>query len=134
MKSVAEKGFPASLNYAVTRGKGEFSFRFSQLVTAASYSEADVSARPNSLNLFYRPLSGTALIKKQKVTFQRKLHYSDTKRATGKVSRNFSLCPLMKTALKLFFCYLAFWTLALGLAPSSPFSRASFRSLTVLRA
>ena len=44
MKSVAEKGFPASLNYAVTRGKGEFSFRFSQLVTAASYSEADVSA------------------------------------------------------------------------------------------
>ena len=52
MKSVTEKGFPASLNYAVTRGKGEFSFRFSQLVTAASYSEADVSARPNSLNLF----------------------------------------------------------------------------------
>ena len=52
MKSVTEKGFPASLNYAVTRGKGKFSFRFSQLVTAASYSEADVSARPNSLNLF----------------------------------------------------------------------------------
>ena len=45
MKSVAEKGFPASLNYAVTREKkGDFSFRFSQLVTAASYSEADVSA------------------------------------------------------------------------------------------
>ena len=64
MKSVTEKGFPASLNYAVTRGKGEFSFRFSQLVTAASYSEADVSARPNSLNLFYRPLSGTALFRK----------------------------------------------------------------------
>ena len=52
MKSVTEKGFPASLNYAVTRGKGNFSFRFSQLVTAASYSEADVSTRPNSLNLF----------------------------------------------------------------------------------
>ena len=40
------------MNYAVTRGKGNFSFRFSQPVTAASYSEADVSARPNSLTLF----------------------------------------------------------------------------------
>ena len=59
MKSVTEKGFPASLNYAVTRGKGNFSFRFSQLVTAASYSEADVSARLNFLHFFYRPLSGT---------------------------------------------------------------------------
>ena len=60
MKSVAEKGFPASLNYAVTRGKGEFSFRFSQLVTAASYSEADVSARPNSLNLFLPTFVGNS--------------------------------------------------------------------------
>ena len=65
IKSGTEKGFPASLNYAGTRGKGNFSFRFSQLVTAASYSEADVSARPNSLNLFYRPLSGTALKKRR---------------------------------------------------------------------
>ena len=53
MKSVTEKGFPASLNYAVTRGKGEFSFRFSQLVTAASYSEADVSALPGSSNPYF---------------------------------------------------------------------------------
>ena len=75
MKSVTEKGFPASLNYAVTRGKGNFSFRFSQLVTAASYSEADVSARPNSLNLFYRPLSGTAL----------RLNYFVTRRRTRAV-------------------------------------------------
>ena len=32
MKSVTEKGFPSSLHYAVTRGKGNFSFRFSQLL------------------------------------------------------------------------------------------------------
>ena len=71
MKSVTEKGFPASLNYAVTRGKGEFSFRFSQLVTAASYSEADVSARPNSLNLFLPTFVGNSalffIFKTQKV-------------------------------------------------------------------
>jgi hypothetical protein len=45
----AEKGFPSSLHYAVTRG-------------ASKYNEADVSVfplRPNSHNLFYRPLSGT---------------------------------------------------------------------------
>ena len=58
MKSVTEKGFPASLNYAVTRGKGNFSFRFSQLVTAASYSEADVSALPGSPKTFYNTFPG----------------------------------------------------------------------------
>ena len=65
-------GNPPSLKLRRTR-KGERLFlRLSQLVTAASYNGADVSAfpqkgfspRPNSLNLFYRPLSGTAPLKK----------------------------------------------------------------------
>ena len=63
MKSVTEKGLGkvGSVFVALRRDKG-----------ASKYNEADVSAfpqkglssRPNSLNLFYRPLSGTELYEK----------------------------------------------------------------------
>ena len=44
-KRSAEKGFPASLTLRRDKGKrGDLNLRFSQLVTAASYFEADVSA------------------------------------------------------------------------------------------
>ena len=54
---------PTTISKTTHLNRGAFfllCFRFSQLVAAASYSDADVSARPNSLNLFLPAFVGNS--------------------------------------------------------------------------